>query len=133
MDPIRNKITPAGAGNIQGPQQTDATGATGATAGPTKKFDIGATEGATQAGAAQQAQEIARPAFTEMAACIKSAVDRSLTRDQARDELIEHEAHSAFGDNATPEMSAAIGQAFHSDPHLSQLFNQLYAKAIAQK
>jgi hypothetical protein len=130
MDPIRNKITPAGPGNIQGPQQTPATDAA---SGPSRKFDIGATEGATQANAAQRAQDVARPAFTEMAACIKSAVDRSLTRDQARDELIDHEAHGAFGDSATPEMSAAIGEAFRNDPHLSQLFNQLYAKAVASK
>lgn len=124
MDPIQRKITP----NVQGPQTPPATGGASGTG---KKFDVGAAGGAG-GGGGQEVQGIARPAFKEMASCIQDAVGRSLTREQVRDELIEHETKQTFGDQATPEMTAAIADAFKNDPHLSQLFNQLYAKATGK-
>ena len=119
MDPIQRKITP----NIEGPQTPAETPAP---AGPTQKFDLGALQGQQ---AAQQAQPMIRPAFDQMASRIKDAVGRSLSKDQVREELIGDEAKQAFGPDATPEMTTAIADAFKNDPHLSQLFNQLYAKA----
>jgi hypothetical protein len=125
MDPIQRKTTP----NIQGPQTPQSTGGVSGTG---KKFDVGGADAAQGGGSAQGAQGVARPAFNEMAACIQDGVGRSLSREQVRDELIEHETKQTFGDSATPEMTAAIAGAFKNDPHLSQLFNQLYAKATAK-
>jgi hypothetical protein len=124
MDPIQRKTSP----NIQAPQ-TPATGPADATG---KKFDVGGAGATGGAGNAQGAQGVARPAFDQMAAQIQNAVGRSLTRDQVRDELIDHEVKQTFGDSATPAMTAAVSEAFKNDPHLSQLFNQLYAKAAGK-
>jgi hypothetical protein len=129
MDPIQRKITP-NTPNVQGPQGPSGPGGAGATG---KKFEVGAAEGAAGGGSTQGTQSVSRPAFTEMASVIQDGVGRSLTREQVRDELIDHETKSTFGDAATPEMSAAISDAFKNDPHLSQLFNQLYAQATAKK
>ena len=126
MDPIRNNITP-NTGNIQGPQQTSATGPTQGTG---KKFDVGATGDAATTQNTAATQNVGRPTFDDMASFIKDAAGKSQSRDQVRNGLIEHETKKAFGDKASPQLTAAISDAFSSDPHLSQLFNSLYTKAL---
>src|SRR5207245_2072760 len=128
MDPIQRKITP-NTGNIQGPQQTSSVGGTQGTG---KKFELDGAAPAANTAGADATQNVGRPTFDDMAAFIKDAAGRSLTKDQCRDGLIEHEAKKAFGDDAYPKLTAAVSQAFVNDPHLSQLFNSLYAKATKQ-
>src|SRR5256885_2955083 len=125
MDPIQRKITP-NTGNLQGPQQTSATGPAQGTG---KKFEVGAMQETQGAEGADATQAIGRPAFDDMASFIKDAASQSLSRDQVRDGLIDREAKKAFGDDVSPKLTAAISETFANDPHLSQLFNSLYAKA----
>ena len=122
MDPIQPKSTP----NIQPPQLAEAKSASEAT----QKFTLNA---ATPAVPTTTAQPTHRPVFDGLATQIQNAVGRSLTREQVRDEVIGEQAKQAFGESATPAMATAIGEAFKSDPHLSQLFNQLYAQAVAKQ
>src|SRR2546423_12209168 len=110
MDPIRNKITP-NTGNIQGPQQTSAAGPAQGTG---KKFDVGSATGPTGAQGAEQTQSIGRPTFDDMASFIKDAASKSMSRDQVRDGLIEHETKKTFGDEASPQLTAAVSDAFAS-------------------
>ncbi|HEY7120132.1 MAG TPA: hypothetical protein VH475_26325 [Tepidisphaeraceae bacterium] len=119
MDPISRKISP----NIQPP-------VTPAPATPaqetTRKFEVGSSE-VTQA--AGQAQTIARPCFDRIRALLNDPAVKSLPREQLREHVIASETKHIFGDNASPDMVAAVTQAFEDDPHLSQLFNRLVSKA----
>ena len=124
MDPIQRKITP-NTGNIQGPQETTPPGATESTG---KKFDLGSVSSG-QSPAQTAATGANRPIFDDMASFIRDAAGKSQSRDQVRQGLIEHETQRAFGDQASPQLTASISNAFASDPHLSQVFNQLYTKA----
>ena len=69
------------------------------------------------------------PDFDRISAQIRESAGKSLTREQVRDQLIDSETRRIFGEHATPQMATAVSEAFASDPHLSQLFNQLFSKA----
>src|SRR4051812_11551665 len=109
MDPIQRKTTP----NVQGPQTPPPTTGTGAAS----KFNL-----TTNTSQPTTPQSIARPNFDALQTQIQDAVNRSLTRDQVRDEVIDKQAKDAFGSSASPAMTASISEAFKNDPHLSQLF-----------
>jgi hypothetical protein len=119
MDPINRKISP----NIQPPATpTPASGAQETT----RKFEVGSAE-ATQANVAPQT--IARPCFDRIRALLNDPSVKSLPREQLREHVIASETKHLFGENASPDMVAAVTQAFEDDPHLSQLFNRLVSKA----
>jgi len=126
MDPIRrNNIPP----NIP----ASAPAGDAAPAGKTdKKFEVGAGD---PAGAAQSTPSagatapMVRPNFERMAALLKSGADQSMTREQLRDHVINGETKHLFGDQATPEMQAAVADAFRDDPQLAQVMNRLLSKA----
>ena len=124
MDPINRKPTPP---------NVPATGPTGPAQGAKpadRKFDVGGQAGAspTPAGAAAAI----RPNFDRMASRIQAGVSKSMTREQILEDLVGAETRQTFGDNASPEMSSAVADAFRTDPQLSQMFNQLYIKATSR-
>jgi len=126
MDPIRrNNIPP----NI--PNATPAGDA--APAGKTeKKFEVGAGDAAGGAQSTQSAGNTAamvRPNFERMASMLKSGAAQSMTREELRDHVISGETKHLFGDKATPEMQAAVADAFREDPQLAQVMNRLLSKA----
>ena len=126
MDPINRKVTPP---NVP---QTTPTGPAKESAPADKKFDVGAVQGQLPAVQAQGAATAIRPNYERMASRIQTGVSRSMSRDQILDDLVDSETKQAFGDSASPQMTAAVADAFRTDPNLSQMFNQLYIKATSR-
>jgi len=124
MDPINRKTTPPDV------SQASPTGPAQGAGSAEKKFDVGATGG--QVPSAAGAAAAIRPNFDRMASRIQSYVSKSMSRDQVLDALVDSETKQTFGESASPQMTAAVAEAFRNDPHLSQMFNQLYIKATSK-
>ena len=126
MDPINRKVTPP---NVP---QAAPTGPAKESAPADKKFEVGGAPGQLPAGQAQGAAAAIRPNFERMASRIQAGVSKSMNRDQILEDLVDSETKQAFGESASPQMTAAVADAFRTDPNLSQMFNQLYIKATSK-
>lgn len=123
MDPIRPKFTPPSA-PLQGPKPPETTPA--ASQAQQAAFEPAATAGPTE-------PTLARPTYQRLSARIQEAAGRGLGREQALGEVVADQARQLLGTSASPQMTQAITQAFQNDPHLSQIFNQLYNQATKRQ
>lgn len=126
MDPIRRNNIPPNIPNA-------APAGDAAPAGKTeKKFEVGAGDAASGAQSTQSTGSTAamvRPNFERMASMLKSGDAQNMTREQLRDHVISGETKHLFGEQATPEMQAAVSEAFRDDPQLAQVMNRLLSSA----
>ncbi len=129
MNPIQPKFTPPG---ISQPTKANETSATENTTGAdeaARAFEVGSGPAAAATQTAQSAANIVRPNYDRIRSLIDSGNSQSMTREQLRDHVVGGETTNLFGSNASPEMKAAVSDAFQNDPHLSQLLNRLLSKA----
>ena len=129
MNPIQPKFTPPAIVPQTPAKETTSTSSTKGAEEAERAFDVGSTPttGATQA--APTTANIARPNYDRIRSLIESGNSQSMSRDQLREHVITGETKNIFGNNASPEMTSAVSEAFQNDPQLSQLLNRLLSKA----
>ena len=119
---------PPGAGGpekIQGPGESTQPRPS-ETQGPSKSFE-NVLQGPGETQATPAATNVDQPNFERISARIQDGVDRSLTRDQILESVIDGEIQAAYGPEASHEMVNAVTEAFRNNEQLKSLFNKMYS------
>ena len=122
MDPIRSKSSsdiprPAETRPAQAPQSAEQASA---------KFEIDSARTETARSAAAAAAD---PNFERLRGRIEAGIAKAHPRQRILEDLVDDELERAFGKGAGAEVREAVVELFGADPQLSDLFNQLYARA----
>lgn len=121
MDPIRRKSSSE-------VQRTEGTQPTQKSASASKPFEVGPVAGQdpTQTAAGIQ------PNFDRIRSQIEAGLKQARSRQEILKDVVASELRLTYGQKVTPEMEAAVTEKFQSDPQLSGLFSQLFAKVKGQ-
>lgn len=115
-----------GPGKIQGPGEAAQPQPSEKTQGPSAPFE-NVLQRPAETQATPDVARVDQPNLERISARIQDGLDRSLTKDEILENVIDGEIQVAFGPQASPEMVNAVTEAFRNNEQLKSLFNRMYS------